>query len=113
MDYGKLKRKWIVDKRKREEMSQKLRSKVLLKGGPVFKRFGIEKALLFGSVIDAGCGDASDVDLLVIPLAGDKYWIFRHELEQALECPVDVYTQNDDPGFVKKIRERGEIVYEI
>ncbi|MBW1708210.1 MAG: nucleotidyltransferase domain-containing protein [Deltaproteobacteria bacterium] len=113
MDYGRLKRKWAADKRKREETSEKLKLKLLLKGRPVFKRFGIEKVLLFGSVLNARSREGSDIDLLVFPLAGDRYWIFRHELEQALECPVDVYTQDDDPVFVNKVHERGEIIYEV
>lgn len=113
MDYGKLKQKWVDERQKRRKTSEKLRLKVLSKGGPVFQRFGIKKAFLFGSVQDVRCDDASDIDLLVIPLSGDTYWVFRHELEQALECEVDVYMQDDDPGFAKKIQERGEVVYEV
>ena len=111
--YGKLKEKWAAERRKRKETSESLRSKILLKGAGAFKEFGIKKAFLFGSVLEDRAGDRSDIDLLVIPLSGDRYWIFRHELEQTLECPVDIYTQDDDPGFVKKISERGEIVYEV
>ena len=111
--YNKLRQKWEADSLKRKQISDKVKSRLLVKGIPVLKRFGIGKAILFGSVLNRRCDDHSDVDLLVVPLPGDQYWAFRHELEQALEFPVDVYTQDDDPGFIKKLGERGEVIYEI
>jgi len=113
MDYQKLRQKWEADSLIRKQISHKVKSRLLAKGIPVLKRFGIGKAILFGSVLNGRCDDHSDVDLLVAPLTGDQYWVFRHELEQALEFPVDVYTQDDDPGFIKKMGDRGEVIYEI
>ncbi len=112
MDYHKLKQKWAADAIKRKQDSYKLKLRLLSEGVPIMKRFGIRKAVLFGSVQNGRCSDHSDVDLLVFPLAGKQYWAFRHELEQAMAFPVDVYTQDDDPGFIKKVGERGEVIYE-
>jgi len=112
MDYHKLKKKWAADALNRKQTSHKLKSRLLLKGVPILKRFGIGKAILFGSVLNGRCDDHSDIDLLVYPLGGQQYWAFRHELEQAMEFPVDIYTQDDDPGFINKISERGEVIYE-
>ena len=113
MDYHKLQQKWAADSLKKKQISDKLKSKLQAKGVPVLKRFGIGKAILFGSVQDDRCDDHSDIDLLVLPLRGDQYWAFRHQLEQALEFPVDVYTQDDNPAFIKKVCERGELIYEV
>ena len=113
MRYNKLKEKWALETAQRKALSTRLKMKLREKGFPILKRFGIGKAILFGSVLNGGCDDYSDVDLLVVPLPGDQYWVFRHELEQALEFPVDVYTQDDDPGFIKKIGDRGEVIYEV
>ena len=69
--------------------------------------------LLFGSVLTHRSTPTSDIDLLVVPLSAVDYWKFHHELEQSLGYPVDIYTQEDDPVFVQKILQRGEVVYEV
>jgi predicted nucleotidyltransferase len=57
--------------------------------------------------------ESSDVDILVASLGNDKYWEFLHELEETVNFSIDLYTDKDDPVFVKKIMERGEVFYEI
>lgn len=94
-------------------MSDKMRQAVVMRGTPVFKKYNIKKAVLFGSVADGRSRETSDVDILVMPLPNQAYWDFMSDLEQSLECFVDVYTQEDDPEFVEKILARGEVVYEI
>ena len=54
---------------------------------------------------------ASDIDLYVCGLAEDQYWNFRHDLEEAVELPIDLYTDGDDPIFIEKIIARGEKIY--
>lgn len=39
------------------------------------------------------------------------YWELRHDLELALERPLDLITQDDDPVFVAKARSRGVQIY--
>ena len=113
MKFDKLKQKWERDRIRREEDSE-LRKKLLReKARPVFKKYHISKALLFGSAAENRSHPDSDIDLFVRPLPGDNYWDFIRELEDTLELPVDVYTDTDDEVFVKKILERGEVIYEI
>ena len=52
------------------------------------------------------------VPIFVRPLPGDDYWDFIRELADTVGIPVDVYTDTDDAVFVKKILERGEVIYE-
>ena len=59
--------------------------------------------VVFGSVADGVCGEMSDLDILVMPLKNSQYWDFRYELEEAVNLPIDLYTDSDDPILVKKI----------
>jgi predicted nucleotidyltransferase len=113
MDYAKLKKRWLSDKLGRRKISEGLRSEVISKGMPLFIKFGVKKVVLFGSVVDGRAGEASDIDILVLPLPNDQYWQCRHELEQAVNYPIDLYTQDDDQKFVSKILARGEVIYEV
>ena len=113
MDYAKLKKRWLSNKLERREISEGLRSEVISKGMPLFIKFGIKKVVLFGSVVDRRARETSDIDILVLPLSSDQYWQCRHELEQAVNYPVDLYTQDDDQKFVSKVLTRGEVIYEV
>lgn len=101
-----------MEKEKSRALS-KFRKRLLVeKGEPLFRKYGIEKVYLFGSVVDQRCCQTSDLDILVFPLSGEKYWHLRHDLEKALEIPIDLYTDTDDALFVKKIISRGSLIYE-
>jgi len=113
MNYKKLKKRWLSDKLERRKISEGLRSEVISKGMSLFIKFGVEKVVLFGSVVDERAGEASDIDILVMPLSNDQYWQCRHELEQVINYPVDLYTQDDDQKFVSKVLARGEVIYEV
>ena len=52
--------------------------------------------IVFGSVEDGVCGEMHDIDILVMPLKNSRYWDFRHELEEAVDLPIDLYTDSDD-----------------
>ena len=108
-----MKKKWLLGKLVREKTSERLRSEVISKGMPLFIKFGVKKVVLFGSVVDGRARETSDIDILVMPLSNDQYWQCRHELEQAVNYPVDLYTQDDDQKFVSKILARGEVIYEV
>jgi predicted nucleotidyltransferase len=69
--------------------------------------------VLFGSTTENRSRPDSDIDLFVQPLAGVDYWDFIRELEDTVGFLVDVYTDTDDEVFVKKILERGDVIYEI
>jgi predicted nucleotidyltransferase len=68
---------------------------------------------LFGSVAAGTAGPRSDIDMLAMPVAAEAFWCLRRDLEAALGQRLDLYTQRDDPEFVRKIMERGELIYEV
>ena len=89
------------------------REKLLKAGKPIFKKYNIHKAVIFGSLVEHRFERRSDIDLYVEPLSNDLYWDFQHELEEALESPIDLYTDKDDKHFIRKILSRGEVIHEI
>jgi len=113
MKFGKLKRRWERDRVRRQKDSE-LRKKLLKeKAIPVFKKYHIAKAVLFGSAAEDRCRPDSDIDLFVSPISATDYWDFVRELQDTIGVRVDMYTDTDDEVFVKKILERGEVMYEI
>ncbi len=113
MKYNKLKQKWLLERIERKMQAEKIMSTVIEKGKPIFKKFALNKVILFGSVLNGRSSETSDVDILVFLLQKDQYWECRHELEQSIGFPIDLYTQDDDIKFVNKIVSRGKVVYEI
>ena len=113
MKFDKLKQRWLAESIERRRRAEEMKSSLIRRGHPVFKKFKIGKVILFGSVLDGRSTTSSDLDVLVMPLKKDDYWIFKHEIEEAVGHPVDLYTQDDDPLFVSKIIARGVVVYGI
>ena len=86
------------------------------KANPVAKAYGIQRMGLFGSYARGEATDDSDVDLY-IEKGGLKsliqYYLFVHELEQILQCHVDVVTTEiEDKQFLSEIMREGVILYE-
>ena len=111
--YEKLKQRWQAEQMARAQQAEARKAAILTKGISIFKKFGVQKVVLFGSVADNSSGETSDLDLLAAPLSAKNYWACRHELEQAVEYPIDLYTQDDEQTFVAKILQRGEVIYEV
>ena len=111
--YDKLREKWLTECSERKRISEAMKTEIMTKGQPVFRKFGIHKVWVFGSVADGRAQENSDIDMLAIPLPADQYWICRRELEHAVSYPIDLYTQDDDPKFTDKVIKRGEIIYEV
>ena len=58
---------------------------------PVFARFGVKRAVLFGSYAKGQAGEGSDVDLLVDSgLRGLAFYGLLDSVASALEVPVDL-----------------------
>ena len=113
VNFDKLKQRWQRDRIQQQEYSAIRRKLAQEEAKPVFEKYHISKVVLFGSALENRSGSDSDIDLYVHPLSSSDYWIFIRELENILGLPVDVYTDSDDEILVKKILERGEIIYEI
>ncbi|MBC8179886.1 nucleotidyltransferase domain-containing protein [candidate division KSB1 bacterium] len=113
MGFEKLKERWAREREKQIVLAGNMKERLLDRGIPIFKKFGVQKVILFGSVANGYCGERSDLDILVLPLPSERYWDFRYDLEEAVDIPLDIYTESDDPVFIKKILSRGEVIYEI
>ena len=74
-----------------------------IKARPVFEKYGVKRARIFGSFARGEAGPESDIDLVVDlkkPL-GFAYFSFQDELEQALGREVDVLTENSINKFLR------------
>ena len=111
--FEKLVKRRAIERKARKTRSERLKHLLLERGGTIFEKYGVRKVIVFGSVADGVCGDMSDLDILVMPLKNSQYWDFRHELEEAVGLPIDLYTDLDDPILVENITSRGEIYYEV
>ena len=64
---------------------------------PILKQYGVQRAGLFGSVVNGTLGPESDIDLLVDMPAGSSLFDLAGlglDLEQALGRNVDILTYN-------------------
>lgn len=113
MAFEKLKTRRAIKREMQRIRSERLKFLLLERGLAVFEKFGICKVIVFGSVAEGVCGEMSDIDILVMPLKNKQYWDFRHELEEAVDLQIDLYTDLDDPILVEKIISRGEKIYEV
>ena len=110
-DFSKLKARWDREREDARTASERLLAQVRLAAAPIFQAYGATHAYIFGSIPEARAGVRSDVDLLVLGVGPAAYWDLRHDLEQALGRPLDLFTQTDDPAFVAKIMARGQAIY--
>ena len=83
---------------------------------PLAKQYGISKMSLFGSYARGEANDESDVDLVIDRgrLRGlIQYFSFVHDLEEKLNCHVDVVTTGiQDRDFLAHITGEGVLLYE-
>ena len=83
---------------------------------PVAKKHGISRMCLFGSYARGEANDDSDVDLYVDKgnmTSLIKYMAFVYDLENALNCHVDVVTTGiKDKDFLDNIQSEGVVLYE-
>ena len=83
---------------------------------PVFKRYDIEKAVLFGSVAKGTAKENNDLDILVDSnLRGLRFIGLLEELKEAANMEVDLLdvTHIEKNSLVdKEIKETGVVIYE-
>ena len=83
---------------------------------PVFDRFSIRRAVLFGSYGKGIANEKSDVDLLVDSgLRGLRFVGFLDDVQRAVNKEVDLLdVTHVQPGSVidREIRETGVLLYE-
>ena len=111
MSFHKLTARWTPERQQRQVQASARKQALTNKGAALFKKYGVNKAVLFGSVSSGASSGGSDIDVLVVPLEQQHFWSFKHQLQEATGYDSDLYTQADDPAFVNKVLERGEIIY--
>lgn len=83
---------------------------------PVFDRYGISRAVLFGSVAKGTATQKSDLDILVdSKLRGLKFVGFMEAVRQAVGMPVDVFdVSHIEYGSLidREIQSTGVTIYE-
>ena len=83
---------------------------------PVFDRYGISRAVLFGSVAKGTATQKSDLDILVdSKLRGLKFVGFMEAVRQAVGMPVDVFdVSHIEHGSLidREIQSTGATIYE-
>ena len=113
MAFEKFRERRAAELERRKIRSDRVKLLLLERGRSVFSKFSVCKVVVFGSVADGVCSEMSDIDILVVPLKNNQYWDFRYELEEAVDLPIDLYTDLDDPIIVEKIISRRETLYEV
>ena len=101
----------IRKEKSKVKIAEEIKKRILDDGKEVFRRYNLEKVHLFGPMFDLKIGDTAEVAALAIPLNKDEFWSFRQELGVLIGSPVDVFDQNDATEFLKKIQERGELIF--
>jgi len=74
-------------------------------------RFGATKVLLFGSALD-NPDEANDLDIGVLGIPSDKFFIFGGTLENLIRKSVDIIPLEIDNPFTRYILKKGKYVYE-
>ena len=111
--FTSLKQKWNKEKQDRHLRSEDIKRRLLEDGQDIFRKFKINKVILFGSAVENRMSTRSDVDILVDPLSAKDFFRFHGQLEERLNLTVDLHTMNEDKKFIEKIIKRGEVVYEV
>ncbi|MBS3780285.1 MAG: nucleotidyltransferase domain-containing protein, partial [Desulfovermiculus sp.] len=81
-------------------------------GLALYFRSTASQVYVFGSVTTSACRSGSDIDIYVEDIEAERYWELWKELEEHTNTRIDLYCQRDDPVFIKKIKERGVLIYE-
>lgn len=91
---------------------------------PIFEKYGIERAILFGSIARGTYGKRSDVDLILIQRTEkrflDRYEGILGELQQAIRGrDVEVFIDTPEEfqaiihrPFIRKALAEGKVIYE-
>lgn len=91
-------------------------SEIKDKATPIAKAYGIGRMSLFGSYARGEAKDGSDIDLYIERgrlKSLLQYFAFIDELENVLNCHVDVVTTGiEDKQFLSAIMKEGVLLYE-
>lgn len=82
---------------------------------PIFKKYKVKKATLFGSYVKGTADTRSDIDLMVeTDLKGLKFYGLLGEISDSLRFPVDLFDSREvkkGTDFEKEIKTTGVTIY--
>lgn len=88
---------------------------IVIKLSPIFKSFGIRKAVLFGSYAKGNEKEASDIDIMVdTEIKGLDFFEFVEAVRDALKKEIDIipkYMIKKDSEIAKEIEKTGVDIY--
>lgn len=88
-------------RRARQEAARKLG---MLEGlSAVFRKYGLKRVYVFGSVLAGACRQDSDIDLYAEGLDPERFWELWKDLEIQTDQSIDLYCERDDSLFIQKI----------
>ena len=83
---------------------------------PIFEKFGVSRASLFGSVVRGDEKQSSDIDIIIDPAKGTTLFDMagmKIDLEKSLKKPVDLLTYRSiHPRIKKYILKDQRLLYE-
>ncbi len=83
---------------------------------PIFEKYGVRKAILFGSFAKNTMTEKSDVDLLVDSgLKGLKFVGFTEDIQNAISRPADVFDithVEKNSEIEKEISQHGKVIFD-
>ena len=77
----------------------------------VAKRYGASRVVLFGRAL-TDPEKARDLDLAVGGVPGWEFFKMAAELESTLRIPLDVIPLDKESSFIRRIEEKGRVLYE-
>ncbi|MEK7217416.1 MAG: nucleotidyltransferase family protein [Patescibacteria group bacterium] len=80
---------------------------------PILKKYGVERASLFGSIVRGEDTDKSDVDILVSikrPMGIFEFMGLQFALEEALKKKVDLVSERAVNKYIKPYIEKNLVV---
>jgi predicted nucleotidyltransferase len=77
----------------------------------VAKRYGASRVVLFGRAL-TDPEKARDLDVAVGGVPGWDFFKMAAELERTLRIPLDVVPLDKDSPFIRRIEEKGRVLYE-
>lgn len=83
---------------------------------PIFEKYGVSRASLFGSIARGEASERSDIDFLIDPVRGTTLFDMagmQIDLEKSLKKPVDLVTYRSINPLIKKHILKDELlIYE-
>jgi len=77
----------------------------------IARRYGASRVVLFGSAL-SDPAQARDLDIAIGGVPGWDFYKLAADLESELRVPVDVVPLEPETRFVRRVRERGRVLYE-